>query len=101
MCEGLGPVQESQKVIELGSASKRRKVQIEENDLSREKRNEVLKSQKVLFGRVSNLRIFDQLGMVEFFEFVRHKDRMHISEILIPSVFKKGSLGLLLYHQGC
>lgn len=44
----------------------------EEKVMSREERNEILKTQKVLSGRVFDSRIFEKTGIVELVEYVRH-----------------------------
>ncbi|KAF3624243.1 hypothetical protein FXO38_30360 [Capsicum annuum] len=70
------------------SSSKRRRKDEEEKFVSKEKRNKVLKNQKVLTGRVFNSKIFEKLRMVELIEYVRQQCWLHLLEEPVPSVYE-------------
>lgn len=62
------------KIIEENPSSgpKIKKMKEERKCVSKEERNVILNSQKVLTGRVFDSKIFEKIGMVEFVESVRH-----------------------------
>lgn len=65
------PEQVSDSIREPGIPRKGRKVSKEKKILTRAERFEVLKTQKVLKERVFDLRIFDNLGMLEWIEYIK------------------------------
>lgn len=86
--KGLGPLKASLSEEESGSESKRRKILRKEKVLPRDERNKILNSQKVMSGRVFDPWIFNQPGMVELVEFIKHQKWMHLFEKLVSLVFE-------------
>lgn len=60
----------------------------EKKDVSREKRNKILKTQKALSGRMFNPRIYEKPSMVELVKYVRHQGWLHLLEEPTPMVFE-------------
>lgn len=89
--KGTSPAQVSQRAGESGSASKRREVQKKVKVFSRENRNKISKSQKVLPERIFDPKIFNQPEMVELVKFVKYQDQMHLFEIQSPQSVKRKS----------